>query len=104
MFQRGLYEDIATGIKSSKVVVACVSDEYALSTNCLLEFRFAHKMRKPIVLAVVGTGYHWESTEVTSSFLCCRINLIYISSSCFTGGNVVLGLPEGQPATRNGFR
>lgn len=68
-FQKGLYEDIALGIKQSKVVVACVSDEYALSSNCQLEFRFAHKMRKPIVLAVVGTGYKWESTEVCFIYL-----------------------------------
>ena len=65
--QKGLYEDIAVGIKQSKVVVACVSDEYALSSNCQLEFRFAHKMRKPVVLAVVGTGFKWESTEVSGS-------------------------------------
>ena len=30
-----------------------------------MEFRFAHvTLRKPIVLAVVGTGFEWEGTEV----------------------------------------
>ena len=30
-----------------------------------MEFRFAHiALKKPIVLAVVGTGYKWDATEV----------------------------------------
>ena len=33
-----------------------------------MEFRFAHiGVRKPIVIAVVGTGFMWESTEVKKS-------------------------------------
>ncbi len=39
--------------------------QYALSSNCQMEFRFAHvALRKPLILAVVGTGFLWESTEV----------------------------------------
>ena len=39
--------------------------QYATSPNCQMEFRFAHvALRKPIILAVVGTGFKWESTEV----------------------------------------
>ena len=35
-----------------------------------MEFRFAHiVMRMPIILAVVGTGFLWESTEVTCSYV-----------------------------------
>ena len=61
----GLFEDIAEGLKQSKIVLACVSDEYSLSTNCQMEFRFAHvTLKMPIVLAVVGTGFKWESTEI----------------------------------------
>ncbi|XP_013414940.1 uncharacterized protein LOC106176900 [Lingula anatina] len=63
--ENGLFEDIAEGLKNTKVVVACVSDEYALSANCQMEFRFAHvALRKPIILAVVGTGFQWAATEV----------------------------------------
>ncbi|ELT89642.1 hypothetical protein CAPTEDRAFT_187033 [Capitella teleta] len=67
----GLFEDIAEGMKRSKVIIACVSDEvsiafnYATSPNCQMEFRFAHvALRKPIILAIVGTGFKWQSTEV----------------------------------------
>ncbi|XP_064626432.1 uncharacterized protein LOC135487048 [Lineus longissimus] len=61
----GLFSDIAESLKKCRVVVACVSDEYAMSPNCQMEFRFAHvTLKKPIILAVVGTGYSWESTEV----------------------------------------
>ncbi|XP_078679687.1 uncharacterized protein LOC144915298 isoform X2 [Branchiostoma floridae x Branchiostoma belcheri] len=60
----GLFEDIAEGLRHAKMVVACVSDEYVRSKNCQMEFRFAAvTLRLPIVLAVVGTGYQWESTE-----------------------------------------
>ncbi|XP_078600268.1 uncharacterized protein LOC144875240 [Branchiostoma floridae x Branchiostoma japonicum] len=60
----GLFEDIAEGLRHAKMVVACVSDEYVRSKNCQMEFRFAAvTLRLPIVLAVVGTGYQWESSE-----------------------------------------
>ncbi|XP_064625808.1 uncharacterized protein LOC135486696 [Lineus longissimus] len=61
----GLFEEIAQGLKQCKVMVACISNEYALSSNCQMEFRFAAvTLKMPIVLAVVGTGYAWESTEI----------------------------------------
>ncbi|XP_069118078.1 uncharacterized protein [Argopecten irradians] len=61
----GLFEDIAGGLRKAQVVVACVSDEYANSTNCQMEFRFALcQLRLPIILAVVGTGYQWERSEI----------------------------------------
>ncbi|CAH1232773.1 MFHAS1 [Branchiostoma lanceolatum] len=60
----GLFEDIAEGLRHAKMVVACVSDEYVRSKNCQMEFRFAAvTLRLPIVLAVVGTGFQWESSE-----------------------------------------
>ena len=44
--------------------------QYALSENCQMEFRFAHvALKKPIILAVVGTGFLWESTEVRLDFM-----------------------------------
>ncbi|KAK2167471.1 hypothetical protein LSH36_27g04002 [Paralvinella palmiformis] len=61
----GLFHDIAEGMKQAKAVVAFVSDEYVISDNCQMEFRFAHiALKKPIVLAVVGTGYKWDATEI----------------------------------------
>ncbi|CAL1544121.1 unnamed protein product, partial [Lymnaea stagnalis] len=65
MGQEGFFEDIAEGLRKAKVMVACVSDEYANSKNCRMEFRFAVTTLKiPTILAVVGTGYNWERSEV----------------------------------------
>lgn len=36
---KGLFEDIAEGLLSSRAVVAFISDEYAKSQNCLMEFQ-----------------------------------------------------------------
>ena len=41
--------------------------QYVLSRNCQMEFRFAHiALHLPLVLAVVGTGFQYESTEVST--------------------------------------
>ena len=65
MFQHGLFEDIGEGLVNAKVVLVCVSDEYAASSNCAVEFRFvANTLKLPVVLAVVGSGSRWRATEV----------------------------------------
>jgi len=39
--------------------------QYVKSHNCLMEFRFAAiQLRLPVIIAVVGTGNAWETTEV----------------------------------------
>ena len=49
-------------------MVACVSDEYAKSKNCVMELRFATvSLKIPVIGAVVGTGFKWEATEVKTS-------------------------------------
>ncbi|KAK3609671.1 hypothetical protein CHS0354_035956 [Potamilus streckersoni] len=61
----GLFEDIADGLRKAKVLVAFVSNEYVQSQNCLMEFRFAlTTLRIPVILAIVGTGYKWEESEI----------------------------------------
>ncbi len=66
--QTGLFEGIADGLTNAKVMLACVSDEYAASQNCVMEFRFATSVLKiPTVLAVVGTGLQWRASEVRES-------------------------------------
>ncbi|XP_076465791.1 uncharacterized protein LOC143297367 [Babylonia areolata] len=61
----GLFEDIGEGLVNAKVVLVCVSDQYAASNNCVVEFRFVAKSLKlPVVLAVVGSGSQWRATEV----------------------------------------
>ncbi|KAK7503510.1 hypothetical protein BaRGS_00005049 [Batillaria attramentaria] len=61
----GLFEDIGEGLVNAKVVLVCVSDQYAASNNCVVEFRFvANTLKLPVVLAVVGSGCKWRATEV----------------------------------------
>jgi len=36
-----MFDQIATAIKHAKVIVACVSEQYAVSENCKMEFQFA---------------------------------------------------------------
>ncbi|XP_055863720.1 uncharacterized protein LOC106053574 [Biomphalaria glabrata] len=63
--QHGLFEDIAEGLLHSSVVVVCISDQYVLSDNCNKEFCFAvNVLQVPVVLAVVGTGDKWRTTEL----------------------------------------
>ncbi len=63
--QGGLFEDIAEGLRHAELMIACVSDEYAKSKNCLMELRFAIvSLKIPVVVAVVGTGFKWEASEV----------------------------------------
>nr|KAG5692964.1 hypothetical protein BaRGS_032396 [Batillaria attramentaria] len=65
----GFFEDIAEGLRKAKVMVACVSDEYAESKNCVMEYRFAMAtLRIPVILAVVGTGYQWERSPVNLQY------------------------------------
>lgn len=37
----GMFEQLANALKSTKMVVAFISDEYANSVNCRMEFQFA---------------------------------------------------------------
>ncbi|XP_048259206.1 uncharacterized protein LOC124134238 [Haliotis rufescens] len=61
----GLFEDIAEGLLNARVVIVCVSDQYAESANCAMEFRYAaNTLKLPVVLAVVGTGNNWRASEI----------------------------------------
>ena len=47
------------------MVIVCVSDEYAASHTCQIEFRYAaNTLKLPIIVAAVGTGDAWRATEV----------------------------------------
>ena len=70
LFQSGLFEGIADGLSNAKLMLAFVSDEYADSRNCVMEFRFATSILKiPTVLAVVGTGLQWRASEVSLALI-----------------------------------
>ena len=65
--QQGLFEDIAEGLRHARVMIACVSTEYAKSDNCAMEFRFATSILKiPTLLAVVGTDNTWRLSQVAT--------------------------------------
>ncbi|XP_021360647.1 uncharacterized protein LOC110455055 [Mizuhopecten yessoensis] len=59
-----LFSRIAKGMSEARIMVACVSDEYAESKTCCKELRFALQLGLPLVIAVVGTGDQWKRTEV----------------------------------------
>lgn len=53
-----LSDSLAAAIVKSRVVVICVSDEYARSCNCRLEAEFSKRRGKPLVFVNVGArGY-----------------------------------------------
>ena len=61
----GLFGQIAHGMKAAKLIVPCISDQYAKSGNCIMEFQFALKsINKPVVPIVVGSGDDWRSTVI----------------------------------------
>ena len=46
-------------------MITCFSDDYVLSQNSALEFRFAHiSLKLPIFKAIVGTGNEWRKNEL----------------------------------------
>ncbi|XP_033749498.1 LOW QUALITY PROTEIN: uncharacterized protein LOC117334139 [Pecten maximus] len=59
-----LFSRIAKGMSEARIVVACVSDEYAESKTCCKELRFALQLGLPVVIAIVGTGERWKRTEI----------------------------------------
>ncbi|CAL1536066.1 unnamed protein product, partial [Lymnaea stagnalis] len=70
----GLFEDIGEGLIHSRLVVVCMSDQYAASDTCAKEFRYAVKVLKlPVVLAVVGTGNKWRASELGMLSLNCPL-------------------------------
>ena len=60
-----MFEQLAGALKETKMVVACVSDQYANSVNCRMEFQFAFRsLQKPVLPLVVGTGSEWNKSVV----------------------------------------
>ncbi|XP_021359968.1 uncharacterized protein LOC110454660 isoform X1 [Mizuhopecten yessoensis] len=59
-----LLNRIAQGLSEARVVVVCVSDQYAQSKMCCKEMRFAIQLELPVVVAIVGSGKQWKRSEV----------------------------------------
>eukprot|EP00049_Salpingoeca_infusionum_P024612 m.16389 g.16389 ORF g.16389 m.16389 type:complete len:777 (-) comp7072_c0_seq2:261-2591(-) len=75
----GLFEDITQGLTASNCVLAFISQEYAMSDNCRLEFQFALKsLHKPVIPVVVGNGEGWQQTAI--GFLSSPLDPIFMVS------------------------
>ena len=63
----GMYEQLTGALKNAKVVVPCVSSEYANSPNCRMEFQFAVKtLQKTVIPLIVGKGDDWKTSVIGS--------------------------------------
>jgi len=64
--KQGLYDEIAQGLRDSKIVVACISDDYAESPNCVMELTHASKnLKMPIIVCAVGEqSLKWYQSTV----------------------------------------
>jgi hypothetical protein len=81
--KKTLFEDIVEGIRNAYVFIACISNEYAVSENCMKEFRFASNLRKPIVMCTFGSPHRrseWKSSEL--GIISC-LNVKVIRSTTF---------------------
>ena len=64
--QQGLFQDICDGLHHARVMIACMSKEYAESENCRMEYQFAtNTLEIPTLLAIVGTNLSWQATVST---------------------------------------
>ncbi|KAL8560611.1 hypothetical protein ACOMHN_062576 [Nucella lapillus] len=107
--KHGLFEDIGEGLVNAKVVLVCVSDAYASSSNCVVEFRFfANTLKLPMILAVVGSGSKWRATEVGVLSQHCPVVSFQESQSPAVYERLVQLIqpymtsdPEGKVAERN---
>ncbi|UJR35583.1 hypothetical protein I4U23_028336 [Adineta vaga] len=81
----GVLHDIVHGLKNTKLVIACVSDEYTQSEVCRNEFLFAkNTLRLPVILAVFGNGDKWRTTEVGMCSLACpQVNFQFENPTAF---------------------
>ena len=60
-----MYEQLTAALKEAKVVIPFVSNEYANSPNCRMEFQFAMKsLNKPIIPIFVGDGDDWKTSVI----------------------------------------
>ncbi len=65
--KQALFDDIASGLACTKLVIAFVSDEYAKSDNCAMEITHAVKnLKLPTIVCAVGdpNNNSWRKTKV----------------------------------------
>jgi hypothetical protein len=84
-------------------MVACVSNEYAKSENCIREFRFTHSLKKPIVMCTFGSAdvnCEWRSTElgILSCLLTREINFQLENPEAFSSLLAELNAHKVEPS------
>jgi len=62
-----LYTAIEKGIRAAKVVIVCISNEYALSTNCNREINLAADLKKMIIPIIVSNGVEWPPKGIATA-------------------------------------
>jgi len=90
------------GLKSTRLVIACVSDEYTQSEVCRNEFLFAkNTLRLPVVLGIFGSGDKWRITEVgMCSLTCPQVNFQFENPTAFEDiYNLIQGHLPKRPST-----
>lgn len=83
--------------------MACVSNEYSRSENCLREFRFAQSLKIPIVMCTFGSAdvkCEWRSTElgILSVLMNKEINFQLENPSAFSSMLAEIQLHQVKPS------
>ena len=65
-----IYNSMAKGVKSSRVIVPCLSAAYSTSKNCLREIKFAADKKKKLVPVRLDHDLSDELELITSGLLC----------------------------------
>jgi len=62
---QSILEQHAEAIKKCRVFVPCVSDQYAASIFCRMQFQYASGIpEKKVVPIIVGTGDQWKTSVI----------------------------------------
>ncbi|XP_048249171.1 uncharacterized protein LOC124124359 [Haliotis rufescens] len=94
---KGLFENITQGMRYAKVMVACVSDEYAESANCMMELRFGVlNLNLPLILAVVGSGSEWMYMEAGALAQRAKADRVHFQEESSTAYSSLLKLVKQQ--------
>ncbi|XP_052813517.1 uncharacterized protein LOC128240741 isoform X2 [Mya arenaria] len=89
--KKGIFADMAAGIRNSKVILAFISDEYSESDNCMMELRFGIlNIGLPVIAVIVGTGNQWKETEVAMLLRRAKATEVYMQKDNPEGVNVII--------------
>ncbi|XP_076445934.1 uncharacterized protein LOC143283637 [Babylonia areolata] len=87
----GLFKNITQGMRQAQILVACVSDEYVRSENCMMELRFGVlTLHLPLVVCVVGTGREWKESEVGILMHRSKASKVYFQTESETAHETLL--------------